>query len=135
MLPSPLAKKAVELVQILGTAGISSDEEATAAPGQMRQYTVFEKPWRAEAIDHLYRYLDLVHASTRNPNGNPIRQRHRVLGNCGRDKPPSNLPADCYDPIFMERVPPMRRRLISPSKPFGVEQLWRNVQRSSRSRT
>ncbi|KAI0703514.1 hypothetical protein C8T65DRAFT_696744 [Cerioporus squamosus] len=41
--------------------------------GQGRQYATFDKPWRASSLVHLYRHLDLVHAATRNPNGNPIR--------------------------------------------------------------
>lgn len=114
-------------MQTLGTAAISSDEEEATRPGQTRKYNVFEKPWRAEAIGHLYNYLDMVHQVTRNPNGNQPRQRNRLIGNIGRGKPPPQLPIDCYSASFLKNYPELQKRLLNPSRPARVEKLWSDI--------
>lgn len=112
----------------MGTAGISSDEEIPSHPGQGRQYATFDKPWRAQALVHLYRHLDLIHAATRNPNGNPIRTRHRTLRVRQSMTPPKGLPIDCYNPLFLNRCTPLDMQVLRPRPPIGVDELWIRVQ-------
>jgi hypothetical protein len=116
-------------VELVGTAGISSDEQLVTSIGQPRQYAIFEKPWRSDALCTLYRHLDLVHAVSRNPNGNPIRTRVRTLQVRQRRKVPPGLPRDCYSDVYLDNCTVMQRELIDAGKPYGVKQLLAEVQR------
>jgi hypothetical protein len=123
----------VNLVEKIGTAGISSDEEILPrAPGQQRRYAVFEKPWRAEALCNLYRYLDLIHAENRNPNGNPIRSRQRTMQSRQRRKAPKGLPKDCYDQLFLEQQTVLQRQLLQIAPSVRVGALWSGIQQFAR---
>ncbi|RDB14507.1 hypothetical protein Hypma_016611 [Hypsizygus marmoreus] len=127
LLPPVIARPLVDLVQRIGTAGISSDEEIPGA--RPRQYTIFEKPWRADALCHLYRHLDLIHAANRNPNGNPIRTRHRSLRTRGSQKPPKGLPADCFNSRYLGQITRLDKEFLCMTGTFGVERLLTEVQR------
>lgn len=127
-LPAPLGVLVYELVDMIGTAGISSDEEVETLLGQGRQYAIFEKPWRPSALIHLYRHLDLIHAATRNPNGNPIRTRHRTHRVRRKTMAPIGLPIDCYDPLYITRCTRMERTLLQAKPRIGLDDLLLRVQ-------
>ncbi|KAI0745550.1 hypothetical protein C8Q76DRAFT_688603 [Earliella scabrosa] len=127
-LPPPDSAKVFNLIKEVGTVGISSDEEIPSLPGQGRQYATYDKPWRAQALVHLYRHMDLIHAATRNPNGNPIRVRHRTLRVRQSVAAPKGLPIDCYDSLFLNRCTPLDIQVLRPRPPVGVDELWMRVQ-------
>lgn len=116
-------------MELIGTAGISSDEEIPRVNGEMRRYGVFLKPWRADALLHLYRHLDLIHAATRNPNGNPIRTRVQLMRTRGSGKVPKKLPLDCYNPLFLREATILEREFLEPRADYGVENLLSAVRR------
>lgn len=96
--------------------------------GHGRQYATFDKPWRAESLVHLYRHLDLIHAATRNPNGNPIRVRHRTIRVHEPMTVPKGLPVDCYNALFLNRCSALDRQMLRPKPAIGVDELWIRVQ-------
>ncbi|RPD52503.1 hypothetical protein L227DRAFT_568553 [Lentinus tigrinus ALCF2SS1-6] len=121
---TPDSGKVYDLMKAIGTVGISSDEEIASPPGQGRQYATYDKPWRASSLVHLYRHLDLIHAATRNPNGNPIRTRHRTLRVREPMTVPDGLPIDCYSPLFLNRCSALDMQMLRPKPPVGVDELW-----------
>ncbi len=123
-----LATRVYNLVDTIGSQGISSDEEVPAPAGRGKEYAAFAKPWRRQALIHLYRYLDLVHATTRNPNGNPIRTRYRTARVREDLVVPPKLPEDCYDTLYLTTRPPAEVHLLRPAPPCGIEELWMSVQ-------
>lgn len=127
-LPIPDSSHVYNLIKTIGTAGISSDEEVPALPGQCRQYATFDKPWWATALVHLYRHLDLIHASTRNPNGNPIRLRHRTLRVRENMTVPKGLPIDCYNRVYLNRCSALELQMLRPKGAIGLSELWARVQ-------
>ncbi|RDB30751.1 hypothetical protein Hypma_005819 [Hypsizygus marmoreus] len=127
ILPASVAGPLVRLVEDVGTAGISSDEEM---PGvRPRQYRIFEKPWRSDALCHLYRHLDLIHAANRNPNGNPIRTRHRTMRTRGSAKPPKGLPKDCLNSRYLDQITILEREFLQMTHACGIERMLTEVQR------
>jgi hypothetical protein len=117
----------VRLITRIGSAGISSDEEIAGV--HPRQYAIFEKPWRAEALCHLYRHLDLIHAANRNPNGNPIRTRHRTMRTHQGIKPPKKLPEDCFNGMYLRQISRLEREFLKMTGSVGIEALLSEVQR------
>lgn len=118
------------MIDTVGTQGISSDEEVQIPGETGKRFAVFDKPWRSQALVNLYRYLDMIHAATRNPNGNPIRARyhtHRVRQGL---IVPKRLPADCYNHRYLNNLEPLDRHLIRPGPNCGVEDLYMKVRMS-----
>ena len=127
-IPTPHAARVFGVIEKVGTAGISSDEEIQTLPGQGRQYATFDKPWRTASLVHLYRHMDLIHAATRNPNGNPIRIRHRTPRVHQPMNVPKGLPIDCYDPLFLNRCSALDKQVLRPGSPVGIDELWMKLQ-------
>lgn len=124
-----IATRVYSLVNAIGTQGISSDEEIPLPAGNGKQYSTFAKPWRREALVSLYRHLDLIHAATRNPNGNPIRTRLRTAMVHEDMVIPPKLPEDCYDMLYLStHRNPTEVHLLRRGPPCGIEELWMGVQ-------
>ncbi|KAI0365294.1 hypothetical protein BV20DRAFT_982669 [Pilatotrama ljubarskyi] len=121
-IPIPdLAARVYNIVAEIGRGGISSDEEVQLPFGDPggRRYATFDKPWRPEALVHLYRHLDLIHAVTRNPNGNPIRRRIRTQRVHADLTVPKGLPIDCYNQLYMHSRPSLERFTLKPKPRSG----------------
>ena len=76
----------------------------------------------------MYRHLDLIHDAMRNPNGNPIRTRHRTLRVRQPMTVPDGLPIDCYNPLFLNRCSNLDIQMLRPKPPIGIDELWMRVQ-------
>ena len=77
---------------------------------------------------HLYRHLDLIHAATRNLNGNPIRTRHLTGMRRGVVDIPRGLPQDCYDAQYLNGRPHLELYLLQPEPPIGLADISSLVQ-------
>ncbi|KAJ2998723.1 hypothetical protein NUW54_g7007 [Trametes sanguinea] len=120
-----------ELMDTVGTQGISSDEEVPAPPGTGKVFATFDKPWRQKALVGIYRHLDTIHASTRNPHGNPIRVRYHTSRIRDTMVVPKHLPADCYDPLYLRSLEPSTTYCLRTRPPVGVEELYLALKTSS----
>ncbi|KAI0323430.1 hypothetical protein GY45DRAFT_1341449 [Cubamyces sp. BRFM 1775] len=127
-IPDPrVSAKAIALIDLVGSQGISSDEEVTIPGHYGKSYAVFSKPWRPPALVNVYRHLDMVHAATRNPIGNPIRTRYLTANVRSKVVVPKFLPIDCYDPLYLQTLSDVERHLLQPKPAFGVEELCMNL--------
>ena len=76
---------------------------------------------------NIYRFLDMVHAATRNPNGNPIRTRYQTAEVRENVVVPKFLPIDCYDPLYLETLSDVDRHLLQPASRYGLEALYMSM--------
>lgn len=118
------------MVNDIGTQGISSDEEVPVPSGRAKEFATFDKPWRSQALVHLYRHLDMVHAATRNPNGNPIRTRYHTPRVREDMAIPQGLPVDCYDGLYIAALPPREKLRLRPGPRCSLEELYMRVRTS-----
>jgi len=103
------------IVDALGTAGMSSDEDMD----ENESYAIISKSnWRPAKITHLLRLLELGHkrrnllkpgkpfrTRTSQPNDNRISAR----------QPPSRLPRNCYKDEYIKSLLPFDRDVLDPA--------------------
>ena len=124
-----------DVVNALGTAGISEDEQDPEDRIRIPpRYLIRKLEWRSPEFTHLLRTLDHLHLSNRftkqgqsSPGNWP---RYRVEGRLVDPSPPiEGLPADCYDRVWYGRLSTSEREGLCEQPSIGLEipkeiELW-----------
>lgn len=104
-MPDRAQRKVVkQIIEDLGAAGMSSDEEGPVLEDGTKTWIIHELPWRSAALTKLLRTLDVIRRLKRyERRGSPFRTRVE-RGKTSTRRAVPRLPAPCYSGRYIGKL-------------------------------
>lgn len=108
-----------ELMQLMGSTAMSSDESDSDEPGPQRSFRRITPAWRSRELGDLLHSIDQTILMERRPRvghrairgSEPRRRKHTTMVNEASVAPPK-LPYNCYNATWLASLRPGEKKLL-----------------------